>query len=127
LTKAGFEIFVATSAEEAMDRLKADSSPFTLIITDQNMRGMKGTEMVKKIRENKTTIHAKTPVIMMTSEGASEFLEEVKALGISGLVLKPFNMTQIVVLVQKLHENYQRNTAPSPQPNSQPNSQKISA
>lgn len=48
LEKQGYEVIVATSAMEALEILK--TSRFDLVLTDQMMPGMSGTDLTKRIK-----------------------------------------------------------------------------
>jgi CheY-like chemotaxis protein len=48
LEKQGYEVIVATSAIEALEILK--TTRFDLVLTDQMMPGMTGTELTKRIK-----------------------------------------------------------------------------
>jgi CheY-like chemotaxis protein len=50
LEKQGYEVIVATSAIEALKILK--TTRFDLVLTDQMMPGMTGTELTKRIKSN---------------------------------------------------------------------------
>lgn len=50
LEKQGYEVIVATSAIEALEILK--TTRFDLVLTDQMMPGMTGTELTKRIKSS---------------------------------------------------------------------------
>jgi len=59
---------------------------FDLVLTDWNMPGMNGLELLKAIRAQDTTI----PVIMVTTEAEkSRILEAIQA-GVTDYLVKPF-------------------------------------
>ena len=59
---------------------------FDLVLTDWNMPGKTGLEVIKEIREK----DAKVPIIMITTEAEkSRVIEAIKA-GVSDYLVKPF-------------------------------------
>jgi CheY-like chemotaxis protein len=64
----GYEVYVAYSAEEGLRLLKKHGplpeDLFDLLITDNQMPGMNGEELVMKVREDYPTIK----IIMMSSD-----------------------------------------------------------
>ena len=70
----------------------AMSTPVNLIVTDNDMPNLTGTEMVAKLRETGLT----TPILMCTA-GRGE-----PPPGISGILRKPFDMGTFVEKVDSL-------------------------
>jgi len=85
LERLGYRITAFTSSSEAYDEFRADPRRYDLIITDQTMPRMTGTELAEECMSLKPGL----PVIICT--GFSEILSEEKAraLGISEYVTKP--------------------------------------
>jgi CheY-like chemotaxis protein len=99
LEEAGYEVFVATSAAEALDALNKEFP--SLILLDFFLPGMRGDELCRRIKANIATRHI--PVLMLTAQegdgtevrgldsGADGFLtkgteSEILLLRISGLL-----------------------------------------
>ena len=61
---------------------------FDLVITDWNMPGMPGIDLLKAIRADATL--AKIPVLMVTAEAKREQIIEAAQAGVNGYVIKPF-------------------------------------
>ncbi len=73
-----------------------------LILTDLHMPGMNGLEMLREIQKDE--IHRQVPVVLITTEGSENRIQEAWALGIKGYIQKPFHpeairdiLTQIMV------------------------------
>jgi CheY-like chemotaxis protein len=77
----------------AMERALPD-----LILLDVNMPTMGGLEMLTMMRSNPTL--AAVPVIMLTSPADHGVLAELTALGVSGIVMKPFSAAALVEKVR---------------------------
>ena len=89
--------------EEADDGLSALpvllSGNFDFVITDWNMPGMSGLELVEAIRANEET--ANLPVLMITAEARRPQIIAAAEAGVNGYVIKPFTSE---VLEQKILE-----------------------
>lgn len=75
LTRAGFEVLIASSPEDALQQLQA--SPFDLLITDLFTPPSVGAEFVSKLRH----VAPKLPIILVSGNHnpAPEILEQVNA------------------------------------------------
>jgi CheY-like chemotaxis protein len=80
LEKQGYEVIVATSAIEALEILKAGH--FDLVLTDQMMPGMTGTDLTKRIKSTMPRM----PVIIISgmnelpldAEYADRFISKIE-------------------------------------------------
>jgi two-component system, chemotaxis family, chemotaxis protein CheY len=61
---------------------------FDFLITDWNMPGMPGLELLKAVRANPKL--AKLPVLMVTAEAKREQIIEAAQAGVNGYIIKPF-------------------------------------
>lgn len=84
-------VFEASNGREALDVL--DDSWVDLVLADINMPVMNGEEMLESMRANAEM--ADTPVIVVSTEGASERVEQLLANGVSAWIRKPFTPEQI--------------------------------
>tara|TARA_B100001094_G_C18147505_1_gene781677 strand:+ start:811 stop:1173 length:363 start_codon:yes stop_codon:yes gene_type:complete len=97
LSKGGYEVVEAEDGIEGLSKL--DENPDTaMIISDVNMPNMSGLEMAEKMKEKGVNI----PIVMLTTEGASDLIERAKAAGAKGWLVKPFKPEQLVAAVDKL-------------------------
>ena len=88
--KSGEMIFVfAFSGEEALEYLQANEHEAVLILSDINMPGMTGLEMLPKVK----AIRPEVPVIMITAYGDPETRRKALEGGASGLLTKPIDFT----------------------------------
>jgi two-component system chemotaxis response regulator CheY len=90
LDVAGF--LEAANGQEALDILM--KTPVDLVLSDINMPGMDGIEMLMRLRQIERL--QELPVIMVTTEGSEERINEAMELGASGYVLKPFTPERLV-------------------------------
>lgn len=102
LKQAGHQVIEAASGEDALERLKTEK--IDLIISDFNMPGMDGSELVRRIKADQN--HRSIPVIMLTTENAKARLSEAKAAGAVGWMNKPFKAEHLVAAVKTVSEKY---------------------
>lgn len=86
LHKAGFRIKTASNGADALSQFNAGAKP-DLVITDQNMPGMTGIELVREAR--KLPAFRFTPILMLTTESQQAKRQEGKAAGATGWLVKP--------------------------------------
>jgi two-component system, chemotaxis family, chemotaxis protein CheY len=89
------DITEADDGNTAWPLLKAGS--FDILITDWNMPGMPGLDLLKAVRADEKL--AKMPVLMLTAEAKREQIIEAAQAGVSGYVIKPFTA---ITLKEKL-------------------------
>ena len=86
------ELSFAFSAEEALEILDAQDSPaFVLILSDINMPGMNGLELLEKIKER----FPELKVFMITAYGDKEHFDHAMALGADDFINKPVDFKQL--------------------------------
>ncbi|MBW3551034.1 MAG: response regulator, partial [Proteobacteria bacterium] len=81
--------FNTTEADDGNSALvELHKGPFDLVITDWNMPGMPGIDLLKAIRGDAAL--SKIPVLMVTAEAKREQIIEAAQAGVNGYVIKPF-------------------------------------
>lgn len=97
-----FQFSFAFSGEAAMDYLVEHPSEVVMILSDINMPGMSGIELLKTIRKD----HPMAPpiVMMITAYGDEDNYEQAMKFGADDFLTKPVNFTE---LKQKLQERYE--------------------
>ncbi|NMF97868.1 response regulator [Aromatoleum toluolicum] len=93
LTKAGFAVEKAASAEEALKKFGA-SVRADLLITDLNMPGMNGIELIREVR--KLPAYKFMPILFLTTESQQSRKMEAKAAGASGWIVKPATADELL-------------------------------
>ncbi len=76
---------------------------FDFVVTDWNMPGMTGIDLLKSIRGD--TRLAKLPVLMVTAEAQRDQIIEAAKAGVNGYIIKPFTA---VTLKEKIDKIFQR-------------------
>ena len=85
-----FMMDFASSAADALRRITATiEQSLILILSDINMPGMTGLEMLPKVKE----IRPEVPVIMITAYGDADTRRKAMENGASGLLTKPIDFT----------------------------------
>src|SRR5437899_1145036 len=85
LRDAGYDTEDVVSAEEAVER--SSSSPFDLVLVDKNLPGMSGLQAIAAIRKKSPA----TLALVITAYPSLESLEEARACGAIGYLVKPFD------------------------------------
>jgi two-component system chemotaxis response regulator CheY len=94
----GFEIVEANDGVDGLKKLSAQK--FDLIVTDINMPIMDGLKLVSMVRNDPN--YKETPIIVVTTEGATEDRERALALGANEYITKPIQTMKILETVKKL-------------------------
>ncbi|MFT6328702.1 MAG: two-component system chemotaxis response regulator CheY [Bermanella sp.] len=76
---------------------------FDFVVTDWNMPGMQGIDLLRAIRANDNLKHL--PVLMVTAEAKKEQIVAAAQAGVNGYVVKPFTAA---TLQEKLEKIFQR-------------------
>ncbi|HEY2248645.1 MAG TPA: response regulator [Bradyrhizobium sp.] len=85
-----FMMDFANSASDALKRIASTiEQSLILILSDINMPGMTGLEMLPKVKE----IRPEVPVIMITAYGDPDTRRKALENGASGLLTKPIDFT----------------------------------
>ncbi len=95
LTQLGHRVSLASSGEEALQKLK--NGGFDLVITDLGMPGISGKEIAHEVKRG-----ANTPVILITGWGVQIDEEEMRRIGADGLISKPFSKKDLAAQLSRL-------------------------
>ncbi len=93
-----FEVLTADSGDMALDILK--NSGTDILVTDINMPGMKGTDLLKKVN----AIHPDIPTAIITGHGTMDLAMECMMSGARAFILKPFTPAELKSTVHQLLE-----------------------
>lgn len=96
-----------TNVQEADDGTTAlpmlVQGDFDFVVTDWNMPGMQGIDLLRAIRADNNLKHL--PVLMVTAEAKKEQIVAAAQAGVNGYVVKPFTAA---TLKEKLEKIFQR-------------------
>lgn len=98
LQGAGYEVVEACDGQDAFN--KAKQGGVDLVLSDVNMPVMDGIALIKNLRT--LPDYKFTPILMLTTESASDKKSEGKAAGATGWIVKPFNPDQLLNTIKKV-------------------------
>jgi len=89
-----------TEAEDGAVALNiAKGKPFDLVLTDVNMPNMDGITLISELR--KLPSFKGTPLLMLTTESATDKKQAGKNAGATGWIVKPFNPEQLLSVIKR--------------------------
>jgi two-component system chemotaxis response regulator CheY len=91
----------ADDGATALPMLQAGN--FDFLVTDWNMPGMPGLDLLKAVRADARL--AKMPVLMLTAEAKREQIIEAAQAGVNGYVIKPFTAVTLKEKIDKILES----------------------
>ncbi len=101
LRELGFNNTIeADDGQTAMPKLRTGGVDF--LITDWNMPGMSGIELLRTIRADANL--KGLPVLMVTAEAKREQIVEAAQAGVNGYVIKPFTAATLEEKINKIFE-----------------------
>jgi two-component system chemotaxis response regulator CheY len=101
LRELGFNnIFEADDGQSALPKLQ--SGGIDLLITDWNMPGMTGIDLLRFVRADPNL--AQLPVLMVTAEAKRDQIVEAAQAGVNGYVIKPFTAATLQEKIEKIFE-----------------------
>jgi two-component system chemotaxis response regulator CheY len=98
LTEAGFNVSLAEDGQQGLDVLE-DMSP-DVIITDINMPVLDGFGFIEGARQMDQ--HRAVPILVLTTETATEMRMRARAAGATGWIVKPFNKENLIRVIHKV-------------------------
>ena len=95
-----------TNIQEADDGSTAlpmlNQGDFDFVVTDWNMPGMQGIDLLRAIRADERLKHL--PVLMVTAEAKKEQIVAAAQAGVNGYVVKPFTAATLKGKLDKIFE-----------------------
>lgn len=100
LSKEGYQVKSAESPEEALKLIEPGA--FQVIISDYNMPGMTGMELLKQVKQ----IDPEAVFILMTAYGSEKLAIEAMKQGAYDYFSKPFDIDEMRIIVAKACERF---------------------
>ena len=97
----------ADDGSTALPMLQAGD--FDFLVTDWNMPGMTGIELLKAVRADPKL--ASIPVLMVTAEQKREQIIEAAQAGVNGYIVKPFTAGTLKEKIDKIFERIESEKA----------------
>ncbi|MFT5585312.1 MAG: DNA-binding NtrC family response regulator [Cognaticolwellia sp.] len=95
LRKAGYEVTLCRSAQEALSAL--EERHFDLVLTDVAMPGMSGLELLARLRAN----WPKVRIVVMTGYGSVPDAVATMKAGADDYIIKPISREELLVIVER--------------------------
>ena len=103
LQKAGYEVLIAHSAEEALELLQSPiahtPSPIDLILLDIMMGEMSGLEMANHLRLDNVQSDDLPPIIFLTALSDEDTVLQGFKLGADDYISKPFRIAEVLARI----------------------------
>lgn len=101
LENLGYKVSISSDSASALEEFRNNPGKYSLLVTDQNMPNMRGTDIALKMRE----IQPDLKVIIIT--GYSEHLSEELLFqnGISEVILKPMILDDFSKIIRRVLDN----------------------
>jgi DNA-binding NtrC family response regulator len=97
LTKEGHSVYLASSAEEALEML--ERNPVNIVLSDLSMPGMDGFALLKTLKESRPEL----PVIVMTAYADIYSVKDALLKGAEDYITKPFKSMEICMIVERAY------------------------
>ncbi len=98
LERLGYHVTARANSIEALTTFQNQPDQFDLVITDQTMPGMTGSDLARRMLRIRPDI----PIILCTGYSNIISEEQVKSLGIKGFAMKPLARKNIGALIREV-------------------------
>jgi CheY-like chemotaxis protein len=117
LAEAGYDVIAVSNGAQAMKKIVSDKPD--LVVLDVYMPGYSGLELCERMRNSRET--ATTPVVLSVGKMEAFKPEEGIRVRADGLIVKPFEATELLAVVKRLAENL----APAPRAKRAPEPEEV--
>ncbi|MDD2925007.1 ATP-binding protein [Rhodoferax sp.] len=98
LTRKGYAVTTFTNPRHALEALRAAPMQWDLLVTDFNMPGYSGVDLIRDVR----LVHPKLPTALASGYVTPEIERDALAAGANALIHKPNDADELCSTVQKL-------------------------
>jgi len=98
LKRLGFDVIARTGSIDALETFQEEPEKFDLVVTDQVMPNMTGTQLSEKL----LAIRPDIPIILCSVFPEDVCPEEIKKIGIKEFIAKPISMQKINKIIRKV-------------------------
>lgn len=95
LLGAGFEVMLATCAEEFLD--SPESETCECVITDVRMPGIGGLELLRQFRRYRSV-----PVVVISAHDTSAVRDQINLYGSTCFIEKPFDANRLIDVIVRM-------------------------
>lgn len=96
LTRAGYQVLIASSGEEALNRLR--QGPVDMVISDIRMPNVSGLEILQGAK----ALYPSISVVLITGFGTAQTIDRARQAGADHILTKPFNHTELLEAVREV-------------------------
>lgn len=96
--RVGWPVEAVTSPKAAIDRAQAMGDRLGLLVTDLNMRGMSGLELIQVIRARRSTL----PALIVTGQAELELAQTMVGSANTDVLIKPFEAGAFIARMRDL-------------------------
>jgi len=83
------DVTTTASGEQAWRLIESRTRPLAAIVTDLEMRGMDGFELIERVRAH--PVHGSVPIVVITGSSDPDAPERVRQLGGNAFFVKPYS------------------------------------
>ena len=98
LTGEGYEVNQAADGRQALEFARNNTAD--LVLTDINMPGMDGLQLIRELR--RLPAYKTVPMLVITTESAADRKRLGKEAGATGWLVKPFNNQQLLSTIARV-------------------------
>ncbi|MFC1523198.1 response regulator [Thermodesulfobacteriota bacterium] len=98
LEQEGFTVTGCTNGREAIETFRRDPDQFDIVITDQRMPGMSGTDLARELHNIRSDI----PMIIATGWDDTVDKDSARQFGVKGIITKPHEMKDLLEIIYSL-------------------------
>ena len=98
LRLSGYDVLEAEDGEHALELARAHR--VDAVLTDHNLPGIDGLELVRTLRGSRT--YREKPILVLTTEKSEELREAHRAAGATGWMVKPFDPERLVQVLRSV-------------------------
>ncbi|MBP7529677.1 MAG: response regulator, partial [Syntrophorhabdaceae bacterium] len=98
LTRLGYNVVATTSSMDALHIFRQGPDGFDLVITDQTMPNLTGTELAAEL----LNVRANIPILLCTGHGDKVSLERAREAGIKAVLIKPLDKREMAQAVRRV-------------------------
>jgi len=100
LAALGYEPIGFTSSRQALDSFRADPQRFDLVLTDEIMPELTGTQLAAELHQ----LRPELPILLMTGYGGVALSQQAREASIRAILKKPLQSREIAEsIAQQLH------------------------
>jgi CheY-like chemotaxis protein len=91
LAELGYEPVGFDSSSAALEAFQAEPERFDLILTDEAMPDLVGTELAREIRRQRPDV----PIILVSGHGGKQLAKAAAAIGVNELLRNPLQRSEL--------------------------------